>query len=122
MKYLAAQAGLSEASYGPPEAVRTTGLYHPDSEMPFTDAASYLSWRGRTGKSLQTPGVGLLFHYSQLAEGNTADVDALVASLEGHGLLPWPIFSEWMDEKRDKGAYPWFELTGTPAEWKQCST
>jgi len=81
----------------PPEPVRTVGVYHPDHPHLFATAADYLRWRdGRGTASPDRPLVGLLCFYGHIAEGNHAEIDAVVRALERHDLTPLCVVTEGM--------------------------
>ena len=103
-------AGLDHA---PCMEVSGSGIYHPDAEDRFSDALSYRNWLER--KNRLTPGApvaGIIMHYSQLAEGNHADIDALIRELEAQRVVPFCVFCDSMQEStadRDT-LYPWYRF------------
>ena len=58
------------------------------------------------------PWIGILFYYSQLAEENTAEVDAVILALEAHGLAPLCVFGAGAEEASaaSPDGPPWLEL------------
>ena len=103
-------AGLD---HEPCREVSSSGIYHPDAEECFSDVQSYRNWL--EGKNLLAPGVpvaGIIMHYSQLAEENHADIDALIRELEEQRLVPFCVFCDSMQEKTaDRDIlYPWYRF------------
>jgi len=101
IRFLAAQAGMS-VSFESRTSVRTTGIYHPHALEPFDDPDKYRTWLSGRLKDKSPPWIGLLFYYSQLAEENTADIDAVIQGLESHGLAPLCVFCAGVDETENE--------------------
>lgn len=115
IRYLAAQTGL-RVTYSPPAPVTTTGLYHPDAPGHFKNPGEYMSWfTGRLNPS-GAPRIGILVYYSQLAEHNTNDVDALIRELEVQAMVPFCVFCEGAEGRSDGGsdAPPWLQYFREP--------
>jgi cobaltochelatase CobN len=106
--FLAARSG-QEIPYDPPVRVTTTGIYHPQAEGIFAQAPDYRDWYRRRRPDRQPVWVGLLCYHSQIAEENTADLDALIPALEAHGLAPVCVFSEGAEgaDGRAADGPPW---------------
>ena len=111
MRLLASRAGMRIA-FEPPRPVLTTGIYHPDAPDVYKDVAAYRQWFQGRLTDPTAPWIGLLFYYSQLAEENTADVDAVILALEAHGLAPLCVFGTGAEEPVAAGADgpPWLGL------------
>ena len=111
MRFLAAQTGMT-IDYDPPQNVVTTGIYHPDAAQAFEDVAAYRRWFSGRVDDPDTPWIGILFYYSQLAEENTDEVDAVILALEAHGLAPLCVFGAGAEEASaaSPDGPPWLEL------------
>lgn len=97
IRFLTSQMGL-DLDFAPPAAVVTTGIYHPHAPTVFEDVAAYQRWRAGRLPGRQPVWVGLLCYYSQVTEGNTADLDALILRLEAHFLTPVCLFCEGAED------------------------
>lgn len=108
IRYLAAQTGMAIA-YAAPAPVRTTGIYHPEADTTFDTVVDYRTWMAPRLQQSDPAWVGLLFYYSQWAEKNTADVDAVIHALASHGLAPLCFFCDGVDSGQgvDRKAPPW---------------
>lgn len=120
IRFLAARAGL-EIAYEPPAPVRTTGIYHPEAPHAFDHVDDYRAWLagripGPFKDRAEPPQVGLLFYYSQLAEENTAEVDAVIRALESHGLAPLCVFCAGAEgaAAADPQGPPWMDFFRQP--------
>lgn len=103
-------AGLDYESCSP---VRTSGIYHPDAAEVFYETSVYKEWlQSRRNWSGNAPVAGIVMHYSLLAEGNCTDIDALVAGLEGRGVIPYCVFCDSIQElpPDPETMYPWFRF------------
>lgn len=101
-------AGLEYESCCP---VRTYGIYHPDATEVFHEASVYKEWlQSRRAWDGNAPVAGIIMHYSLIAEGNCTDVDALIAGLEGRGILAFSVFCDAIPEKftDPETMYPWY--------------
>ncbi|MEN6532436.1 MAG: cobaltochelatase subunit CobN, partial [Bryobacteraceae bacterium] len=77
----------------PPEQVATAGIYHPRAEGPFVNPDEYLEWhRGLHVVPTDAPRVAVLFYPTNLKSRDIAHIDALIAAIEKHGLVPVPVF------------------------------
>ncbi len=89
----------------------TTGIYHPDSGSFFETAADYAGWLRSTDRfSGKAPVAGIIMHYTLLAEGNHADVDALIAALSAAGVIPFCVFCDSEAATLQRDRYPWHRL------------
>ena len=102
---------LAGLDYAPCEEVSSSGIYHPDADHRFADVLSYRKWIEKNNRSiLNAPVAGIVVHYSLLAEGNLADIDALIGALESKCIVPFCVYCDSMQEStadRDK-LYPWY--------------
>ncbi len=102
---------LAGLDYEPCREVSSSGIYHPDAEERFADILSYRKWLEKnTRPALDASVAGIIVHYSQLAEGNHADVDALIRELESKRIVPFCVFCDSMQNStadRDT-LYPWY--------------
>lgn len=97
------RAGIEgDTSPPPPEAVQVHGVYHPEAPHLFASVDAYDQWLEHTvpGGS-ERPVVGLLCYYGQIAEGNHAEIDALIRALSQQNCTPLCIVTEGM---ADSGA------------------
>jgi cobaltochelatase CobN len=95
--FIAHHAG-GDCPFSPPEAVCTTGIYHPHAAETFDGWSDYRAWYSKFDRSLESPRIGLLFYYTQLVEENTADVDALIAGLESYNMMPVCVFCAGVED------------------------
>jgi len=94
MKCLAAFSG-KDIFYKGVKAVQTHGIYHPKADSFFIDSNAYIKWyQIHKGQSDSLSKAGIICYYNQLIEGNTAEIDALIAMLEAHRILPVCVFTE----------------------------
>jgi len=94
IRFLLACTG-KDLSYAEPEPVQTHGVYHPDAASFFTSTSAYFQWRQeRKAPFRNQPLVGLLCYYSQIAEDNCAEIDAVIRCLEKNDLIPLCVASE----------------------------
>jgi len=78
----------------PPEPSVTAGIYHPRASQPFVTLDAYLNWRRNMGISpIDAPAVAVLFYHTNLKNRDTAHLDALIRSIEQHGLVPMAVFA-----------------------------
>lgn len=110
LKYLArfANPGIQPE---PPKAVQTYGIYHPHAPNVFETHIEYLAWHTRHYPELATTTpIGIICHYSQIAEENLADVNAVIESLTKEKLLPVCVFCDSSTPARDslESMYPWY--------------
>jgi cobaltochelatase CobN len=119
IRFLIACTG-KDLAYAEPEPVRTLGVHHPEAERLFDDTAAYLQWRRERNLSLPNqPLVGLLCYYGQIAEGNCAEIDALIRCLEANGFVPLCVACEGMADAalpldRRYGWLPFFREADPP--------
>ena len=118
----AASACGADVEYDSPQEVLTGGVFHPYAEKAFTDREEYLGWLTQVhGLDPDRPLVGLVCYYSQVAERNTAEIDALIKALEDHGFRPLCVFCEGLADAGElpDRRHPWFryflEAGGKPA-------
>ena len=91
----AASACGADTDYQPPQEVQTEGIFHPAADKVFIDRKEYLRWLALDrGLDPGRPLIGLVCHYAQVAEGNTAEIEALILALEEHGFRPLCVFCE----------------------------
>jgi len=112
LKYLAAKAGANcEAE--PPKPVRTNGVYHPEAGETFDNSDDYFAWHNAhfSEKTGRTP-IGLICYYGQIAEQNTADIDAVITALEEENLLPICVFCDSINPAKEslEAMYPWYGI------------
>jgi len=101
-------AGFSYESWRP---VSTTGIYHPESDSFFDSADAYVLWLQETDRfPCKAPVAGIIMHYSLLAEGNHADVDALIGALTKAGVIPFCVFCDSEAVALGDDRYPWRRL------------
>ncbi|WP_028315080.1 cobaltochelatase subunit CobN [Desulfatibacillum aliphaticivorans] len=110
VRFLGHCAG-SDISYEPVQAVRTYGIYHPESEKTFTDLSQYLEWSQSRGRSPQNNAAGVLCYYGQIVEDNKDDIDAVIPELEKQGLFPVCVYCEGPGDGAlpEKDRYPWLD-------------
>jgi cobaltochelatase CobN len=102
----------ADCAFAQPEKVATTGIYHPRSPQPFTDMTAYRAWYANHADD-DRPRIGVLFYYTQLVEENTADVDAVITALEGHGMMPVCVFCAGMEGGDGDREPPWLDFFKT---------
>jgi len=104
---------LAGLDYAHCKEVSSSGIYHPDADGRFGDTSSYRDWLEKKNRPVRTaPVAGIIMHYSQLAEGNHADIDALICELEAQGVVPFCVFCDSMqDFTADRDTlYPWYRF------------
>lgn len=88
LAYLAERCGGGAATMPQAEPIPQDGIYHPDA--PYTsDTERYFRDRIDGDK----PTVGIWFHQTYWANGNTAHVDALIGEIERRGANALAVFS-----------------------------
>ncbi|MBZ4658093.1 MAG: Cobaltochelatase [Desulfacinum sp.] len=108
--YLVHQAG-GRCAFAPPEEVETTGIYHPRAAPHvFSTWADYAAWTSSKDRYGHTALIGILFHYTQFVEENTADVDAVITALENHGMMPVGVFFDGVEGSDGHREPPWLDL------------
>ena len=116
IKFVAAKAGL-DLIYDPVREVQTEGIFHPAAEQTFDDLETYLTWLTEKRRlDPAAPLIGLVCYHGQIAESNTAEIDALIVALEEHGFLPLTVFCQGPAEGRstvDRGP-TWFDYFRQP--------
>ena len=116
IKFAAAKAGL-DLTYEPIQQVQTEGIFHPAAERTFADLETYLAWlAGERGLDPAAPLIGLVCYHGQIAENNTAEIDALILALEEHGFRPLAVYCQGPAESRaaaDRGP-AWFDYFRQP--------
>ncbi|WP_306547639.1 cobaltochelatase subunit CobN [Desulfobulbus sp.] len=96
IRFLMACTG-KEVAYAEPEPVQTHGVYHPEAASFFESTSAYLRWRQERNAPFRNhPLVGLLCYYGQIAEGNCAEIDAVIRCLEANNLIPLCVACEGM--------------------------
>ncbi|MBN1928848.1 MAG: cobaltochelatase subunit CobN, partial [Chlorobiaceae bacterium] len=109
--YLNGVRRLAGLDHDPCRAVSTTGIYHPGSDCFFESTEEYASWLRQTGRWAENaPVAGIIMHYTLLAEGNHADVDALVEALSEAGIVPFCVFFDSEAAMLQENRYPWHRL------------
>ena len=96
-----------------PEPVTTFGIYHPGSEITFSDSGAYLKWLAtERGVELENNLVPVLFYHGALVDQNLGDIARLVEVMEAGGLAPMCIFTEGMGDVKKTFAkrYPWWKF------------
>jgi cobaltochelatase CobN len=85
--FLSASLKGEDFPFSPPQPLPWEGIYHPEIEgVPSLE--EYLSKKYVSGK----PTIGLWFHRSFWANGNTKAVDALISEIERQGANVLPVF------------------------------
>lgn len=85
--------GRTDIEVLPPDPAPTAGIYHPEAAAPFLDTRSYLEWyRSRRSVAGDAPVIGILFYHTYLKNRDLRHIDALIAALERHGMLPLAVF------------------------------
>lgn len=108
---------IAGIGHEPCRPVMTHGIYHPDSLDVFREPIAYKNWqRSRRRWDEKAPIAGIIMHYSLIAEGNCTDVDALIAGLEGRGILAFCVFCDTIPEKvtNPETMYPWHRYFKEP--------
>lgn len=94
-RWLLHRAGLLEKSPPPPEAPVLAAIYHPDADILWQEAGSYLAWADqRNGASSGAAAVALIGDRNAWLNGDRAATDQCIAALEAEGLCPIPIFCD----------------------------
>lgn len=92
-----AGGGRADIHAAPPEEMAETGVYHPKAPGLFRSLAECLAWYKSAGLvPPDSPLVGVTFFRTNLAYGDTAHIDALIAALERRGIgavavYAWPL-------------------------------
>jgi len=85
--------GREDIPVEPPEPMVTVGIYHPEAPGPFVHRGEYLDWYRRSGtKPADSPVVGVLFYHTYFKNRDLAHIDALIAAIEKHGMIPLAVF------------------------------
>ena len=81
--------GLNE-TVRPPVTIPVTGIYHPDSGVPFANVTDYLQWYQSDGTHHKydpdKPTVGIVFQRDSYTKSSTSWVDSLIHKLEAQGI------------------------------------
>ncbi|MCC7551874.1 MAG: cobaltochelatase subunit CobN, partial [Methanobacterium sp.] len=81
--------GLNETVEAP-VVYPTTGIYHPDSSVPFASVSEYLQWYQSDGTHYKydpsKPTVAILFHRDTYVKETTPWVNSLIYKLEAQGI------------------------------------
>ncbi|MBL8210453.1 MAG: cobaltochelatase subunit CobN [Bryobacterales bacterium] len=94
-----------------PIALRTVGVYHPNASELAPTLDAYLAWylaHRRPALPANAPVIGITFFHTSYKTGDLAHINALIAEIEKHGLIPaamcgWPPAQELpkiLDPKR----------------------
>jgi cobaltochelatase CobN len=75
------------------------GIYDRATKKIFPDVASFCAARPPEADSAKKPWVGVVFHNSTLESGQTKALDALIESMEHHGMNVLPVFGSVFKEK-----------------------
>ena len=102
---------LAGLGHEPCRKVSSSGIYHPDAPDRFDTVEAYHAWLvEERGAVTGEPVAGIIMHYSMLAEGNHADIDALVRELEQQDVVPFCVFCDTLAESSPDRLtmYPWY--------------
>ncbi len=108
--YLNGVRRIAGLDFEPCAPVRTFGIYHPEAPGFFEEILAYKAWlQERKIWDMSAPVTGVIMPYSLLAEGNTSDIDALLAKLEECGVIACCVFCDTLTEKsaNPEAQYPW---------------
>lgn len=98
-RYLDAVAGKGDTSAIPaPILYPEQGIYHPDHDGIFADAAAYFAWKG-VGPDDARPVIGFAVHKNYLSADLTAFIDHLVRRVEASGAVPLVFYTPMADPK-----------------------
>jgi len=85
--------GRQDIVVEPPEPTATVGIYHPRAPSVFLSLDAYLEWHRRLRTvPANAPVVGVLFYHTHLKSRDTGHIDALIAAIEQHGMIPLAVF------------------------------
>ena len=108
---------ITGIDHDPCRPVVSHGIYHPDAPRVFYEVKDYKEWlQSRRSWDENFPVAAIIMHYSHVAEGSCADIDALIAGLEGRGVLALCVFSDTISETRrePETRYPWYRYFSEP--------
>jgi cobaltochelatase CobN len=85
-------------TYKPPSSIPDSYIAHPRSQKLFTSAHEYLAWYDLpqwmpTGNGKKKPMVGILFYNQRYQSNDTADLNAVIDTLEARGIGVMPLIS-----------------------------
>ena len=92
-----------------------SGIYHPRFAEPFSEVRDFLDRVGDSGKR-----VGILFYRTAWTDRDLGVVDAIISSLERHGITPIPVFVQGFGSKdrgiegNDEAIQRYFMIDGKP--------
>ncbi len=84
------------ASIPPPVVYPERGVYHPDHEAIFPDAAAYFAWK-KPAPGDGRPVIALAIHKSHLSADLTAFIDHLARRIEAAGAVPLVFYTPMAD-------------------------
>ncbi len=84
---------------GEPVQLPDVGIYDKATKKTFPDFASFCAARPEDPSGAKKPWVGIVFHHSTLESGQTKTLDALIESIENHGMNVLPVFGSVFKEK-----------------------
>lgn len=98
-RYLAAVTGQRDvADIAAPVIYPEQGVYHPDHETIFPDAAAYFAWKGITPADAR-PVIGFAIHKNYLSADLTAFIDHTARRIEAGGAVPLVFYTPMADEQ-----------------------
>lgn len=90
--------GRAGVAVEPPEPTIAAGIYHPKARQPFLSLDEYLEWhRSQRPVARGAPVVAVLFYHTHYKNRDTTHIDALIAAIERHGMIPLAVFG-WPPE------------------------
>ncbi len=92
----AVAAQRPSASIPPPVVYPEQGVYHPDHEAIFPDAAAYFAWKKHAPGDAR-PVIALAIHKSHLSADLTAYIDHTVRRIEAAGAVPLVFYTPMAD-------------------------
>jgi cobaltochelatase CobN len=97
-RYLEAVAARRETTGIPgPIVYPEQGVYHPDHEGVFSDAAAYFAWK-KVAPGDGRPVIGLAIHKNHLSADLTAFIDHTARRIEALGAIPLVFYTPMADE------------------------
>lgn len=82
----------------PPKPPLSWGFYRPGGPIPREEEEAVLRGAAESGR----PVVGLILHQSQVLNGNTKHIEAIIERLEALGAYPLPLFTRMANDEDDK--------------------
>ncbi|MFR5071294.1 MAG: cobaltochelatase subunit CobN [Bianqueaceae bacterium] len=82
----------------PPKPPLSRGFYRPGGPIPREEEEAVLRGAAESGR----PVVGLILHQSQVLNGNTKHIEAIIERLEALGAYPLPLFTRMANDEDDK--------------------